>query len=1375
MQIKLFFWIILSCVFLIGNQNVKAQSVNAEIKVKVTGSSCDGKADVVIDIIKDDGSKLDISGVTFTISSGGNAVVTLPKGSNTTKLGVGSYTVHALNANTLYNGLKYFDFTVALGLIMQKAEYNRCQSGVSVSVAVTGGTGPNYEYELIDGSNNTAITTGLSESSEFTFSATTTSSSLKIKVTDKGCSKNTPITAVLTKRADLSAVSTVIEGDKSVCPNGTIELSVKNDYLGNNFRWKKGDTEILSTSNSLKIENVTEAKAGNYTFTMTFAGCDYSESFSIEIGGPPAPNVTSPASVCLNSGEVSLSKYADATSGNYTLVWYDSNASLIGTTAPKFDSNRQGATGKYFVSQKNSTGCESAKAELLVSVEDLPTMIGANNIIVCMSADSKPKMRIINARDYTYNLYTSYSSTEKTGSGKAVNDTAIIETTQDLTTGSNYFIETVNANGCVASGRTTKNISLQESWISGSNKICFGGNLSLSTDYTGGKVKWTKPDNSVSESRTLTVSNMGFENSGIYSLVIEEPGLSCVMTDKIEVKVTQPAPPVVTTNSFRYHQGETATAMTATPKAGLTLKWYNNDNVLIPGQSPVPATDETGVFTYRVSQDSAGCESPKVQVTVIVGTIPDAVAASDINICIADKPVIQIKNTIQDYKYTVYHKSTVIAEGTGNGNSISLSSKVSIAENAELEVTVSDIYGVESAKTKKGMIAPAGLIVENSSVFCIGSTFRLVAVEIPEAIYKWTSPNGDEELAQSISVTDAKKENSGIYTLAVTTAGCPVIEVGKTVSVTQPAPPTVEKDSYRFYENEVVSALQATPKEGLTLKWYYPENVPISSPVIPATGETGTSVYYVSQDSLGCESAKVPITVTVGEVPSSVPAADINVCIADKPVIHIKNTVQNYKYTVYYKNSVIAEKMGTGDEISMISTVSISENADLEIAVSDTYSVSSARTVTGLISINNLVDLQKSSLSVCDGSNGKLVAVEISEAVYAWTTPNGSTSDKQFITITGAGSADSGIYILSVTTLGCPAARQNVEVKVAKPAKPSTTKEIFYCTGDNAAQLSATPLSGYKLVWFDESQTQLANAPTPNTSAAGSSVYYVSQVSVSDANCSSDSEKITVVVEDKPAQVVLEPVNVCATSGTTVSASVRIPVSTKGYVYSLYSQETGGSLAGQATSAGDSLPVDITINDGEINSGKIYYLEVTNKAGCTSERTPVEIVLITITVSPDELPPYKVEEFYSQKIKTNASSPAYSVIKGYLPVGFEISSTGDVSGTASAYAEPSVFTVEITNDLGCAIQKEYTLKSELLVSKMFSPNGDGLNDVFMKGYKVSMFDRLGRKLYNGDNGWDGTYNGRTVAEDVYFYVLYYKDSSGAEQRITGYVTLIKTM
>jgi gliding motility-associated-like protein len=1389
MDTKLFFRLLLGFVVLIMNHNLQAQTSDAQIDVIIDGSKCssNGKAKITVvvtptkegDIIDDSKAVYSIyKDQKFHTEKRANEIIELAPGND--------YVIYATNLfcnGKLVSGTPpSISFPVTLGLIITKAEYKRCsKSDIFVSGAILGGSenGP-YRYKLIDG-NNVIKDTTLSASNKFSFSAKTSSSNLKIEMIDNGCSKDSPVRIDLETNSILE--SSLIEGDTTACKYGNMKLSVKSAYSGNKCTWKKGD-KLISDKSTMEILNATEEHEGEYRFSMTFEGCDkeYSETFTIKLSGPQKPNVPiEPQYICFNSGTISLdnSKYASPTSDTYTLAWYRADGTFISETAPKLNSNDPNLIGttEYLVSQKNSTGCESLKAKLTIIVENLPAKIGDNNIIFCTSSDSKPTMRIIKAGNYTYNLYTENVGGKPIGSGTSVNDTAFIKTTQDLVVGKTYFLETQNIHGCVSSERTIVVVSIKDSWIHGPEKVCFGDNLSLSSGYAGGKIMWTKPNGSTDNSDVLSIDSVKFTDAGIYRLLIQEPGLGCTMRDEIRVAVTQPVPPTVTKDSFRYVPTDTPSAMTASTTAtNFTLKWYDPNGNPISGQSPKPVIDKEGVFVYHVSQDSSGCESPKVPITVIVGNVPSAVPATDIGICISDKPVVRIKNTIKDYTYTVYYKTNVIVEGKGNGDEILLSSNVVITEDSEIEITVTDIYGIKSSATKKSVITPASLIKESPSTVCFGSSFQLVAIDLNETNYVWTLPNGSKHEGKSVPVTYADYKNAGKYILTITTLGCPVVaNAEESVRITQPEPPKVDKDSYVFSENESAMPLTATPKAGCTLKWYNPSGDLLSgqSPV-PPTNNAGVFVYKVSQDSLGCESQKVEVTVMVGEIPSSVPVADINICIADKPVIHIDKTIKNYKYTVYYKNEVIAEKKGNGGNISLTSNVSISENTELAIIVSDTLNISSERTKVNLISVNNLIDLQNSTSSVCDGSTGKLVAVDITGASYVWTTLRG-TETTQSITIPNASKADAGKYTLAVTTQGCAVAEQTTELKVEKPTKPSVTREVYYCTGDEAFKLTATALSGYKLVWFNESQTQLSDAPIPNTSSAGTSIYYVLQMSTSDKNCLSDQETITVVVENKPEAVVLDPVNVCIIPGNTQPVSVRIPDSSEGYIYSLYSQETGGSLVGYAASDGNGSPVDITIKDSEVISGMTYYLEITNKAGCTSDRTPVEVVITEMALLPDELPPYQINELYSQRLTTTVSEPRYEIVQGYLPIGFTLSSMGDISGTATEYADPFVFTVEVTSSLGCSVKKEYTLRSELLVSKMFSPNGDGINDMFMKGYKVIIFDCIGRKLFSGDDGWDGTYNGKVMPEDVYYYILYYKDKDGKERRITSYVTLIKTI
>ena len=52
----------------------------------------------------------------------------------------------------------------------------------------------------------------------------------------------------------------------------------------------------------------------------------------------------------------------------------------------------------------------------------------------------------------------------------------------------------------------------------------------------------------------------------------------------------------------------------------------------------------------------------------------------------------------------------------------------------------------------------------------------------------------------------------------------------------------------------------------------------------------------------------------------------------------------------------------------------------------------------------------------------------------------------------------------------------------------------------------------------------------------------------------------------------------------------------------------------------------------------------------------------------------------------------------------------------------------------------------------FTPhNSKGLNDIFMEGHKVVIFNRYGQKMVESDNGWDGTCRGDLVDPGVYFY------------------------
>ena len=72
----------------------------------------------------------------------------------------------------------------------------------------------------------------------------------------------------------------------------------------------------------------------------------------------------------------------------------------------------------------------------------------------------------------------------------------------------------------------------------------------------------------------------------------------------------------------------------------------------------------------------------------------------------------------------------------------------------------------------------------------------------------------------------------------------------------------------------------------------------------------------------------------------------------------------------------------------------------------------------------------------------------------------------------------------------------------------------------------------------------------------------------------------------------------------------------------------------------------------------------------------------------------------------------------------------------------------------------------------FSPNGDGINDLFMKGWQIKLYNRNGILLFEGNEGWDGIYKGETVSPGVYYFVVYTSTIKGIKTE-TGYVRIIK--
>lgn len=89
--------------------------------------------------------------------------------------------------------------------------------------------------------------------------------------------------------------------------------------------------------------------------------------------------------------------------------------------------------------------------------------------------------------------------------------------------------------------------------------------------------------------------------------------------------------------------------------------------------------------------------------------------------------------------------------------------------------------------------------------------------------------------------------------------------------------------------------------------------------------------------------------------------------------------------------------------------------------------------------------------------------------------------------------------------------------------------------------------------------------------------------------------------------------------------------------------------------------------------------------------------------------------------------------------------------------------------------------SELRIPNAFSPDGDGVNDIWKVGYRSLLkfqcwiFDRYGNEIYHFDNpagGWDGRRKGKIVPSGVYYYVIQAEGADGRKYKKGGDINIL---
>ena len=325
-------------------------------------------------------------------------------------------------------------------------------------------------------------------------------------------------------------------------------------------------------------------------------------------------------------------------------------------------------------------------------------------------------------------------------------------------------------------------------------------------------------------------------------------------------------------------------------------------------------------------------------------------------------------------------------------------------------------------------------ITAASTSFCTGQSTVLTAS--PGTAYAWYNGTAMVDTTATYIVTAA-----GSYTQKVTNPGGCVVTSAPTVITVKalPVAPTVISP-LSYCQNYKALALTAT---GTELKWYTlaTGGTGSTSAPIPSASTVGTTNYYVSQTTTGCEGSRAVITVTVSAIPSAIiNASGPTTFCKGASVVLSAPSVSGQTYQWYSGTTAISGQTSESYKASTTGSYSVQV-----INASSCSATSTAQTVT-VNALPTAAVTPNGDTTFCPGSNVTLNANAGTGFTYQWykgTAPiNGQTissytamnSGSYAVMITDGNSCSSMSKAILVTaactTTGIVSLNKNTEIQV---------------------------------------------------------------------------------------------------------------------------------------------------------------------------------------------------------------------------------------------------------------------------------------------------------------------------------------------------------
>jgi len=1030
----------------------------------------------------------------------------------------------------------------------------------------------------------------------------------------------------------------------------------------------------------------------------------------------------------------------------------------------------------------------------------------SDSLTVCLGSSAR-----IVARDtagITVKWYDSPNSTTALFTGGVFNTPVL---TQPVTT---YYIET-SRNGCANPLRIPVAVNATDCGGEPGDDttaitICRGSSatLTVTNPVPGATYRWYNTANN-SQAGTGTSFTTPVLNAN--TTYLAEATLTGGVKDTVQVyaiTVTDPPTVPVLVNSTVINCGSGPVQLAIQdPQPGITYNWYNaaTGGRLVGTGATLTVTPPSGADSVKYYAEAAvgSCTSSSraaATVQVVSSLQPPVLTTNEQSTSLGGTVTFTIANPQEGVTYKWYSTATggtPLAIGTSFTTPPLAGDSVHYYVEASAGSCVSGTRAVVTVRNNNG----GGGIGDTTAItICTGSTITLNAVN-PQAgvTYRWYNTANNSLVSTGTSFTTPVLNANIIYLVEATTQGGAkdtnqvfVITVGNNTT-----PPAVVAATVKICSGQDATLIVQNPLPGYTYQWYDAAtggSLVHTGPVYTVTGVTSDRDYYVqSMLNNKCASAtRTKVSIQAGSAPAApaVAASNVVTCVGGTATFNIQHPDPAVTYRWYDQPA-----NGTLLAIGMAyTTAGLANTTTFYVeAAYNAGCVSTSRTGVTATVVNSLDAPQADAVTICSGQPAQLaVKNPVAGLIYRWySTATGGTALFTGTTYTTPPrSANTVYYLEAASGSGCVSiSRTPVNVTVnSVPGTPAVTAaNVLVCPGQTATLSIDNPAAGLTYRWYTSPTggTAVTTGATFTTGALNANQqYYVEAVNASGC-ASNERAAVSVTVGAPNANDIVVDVPDPACPGNTITLTASAPT-VPNADFRWYSTATGGTQ----------LATGATFTTPALDSNATYYVEVfTTGGGCASAtRKAVEVGVLQQLATP---------------VVTVSDSTANSVTFSWNAVPgitrYEVSTNNGTSfvppssgatGTTHTVAnlspnQPVTLQVRALNDNSCQTsdlsaaitgRASNPAGNQVFIPNLFSPNGDGVNDVLMvygntiASVELHIYNAWGQEVFVSKDqrqGWDGTMSGRAQPAGVYVYIARVRLQNGTTVDKKGNITLIR--